>query len=54
MDHFQTQRQKEMCEDCFFCDEKAIGKGPCCTFPGILECDDTGVCITRKERTEIA
>lgn len=26
MDDFQIQRQKDMCKDCIFCDEKAIGK----------------------------
>ena len=53
LDDFQTQRQKDNCEGCFFCDEAAIGKGPCCTYAGTLECNEDGTCKTKKPKEGI-
>jgi len=46
VNEYETQQQKEQCEGCTFCDEAAIGKGPCCTYPGKLRISPDGECLT--------
>jgi len=41
------------CKGCKYCNDEAYGKGPCCTFTGILQKDLTGKCLVREERNPI-
>lgn len=34
------------CQDCRFSDERALGRGPCCTYPHGPEIEN-GKCVTR-------
>ena len=53
----QTYIQKLMgCDKtCVFCDVKALGKGPCCTYPGRLDvCEGMkkGACLKKRGTSE--
>jgi len=37
------------CEPCKFCDKKALDEyQPCCTYPGRIELNEPGECITKR------
>lgn len=38
------------CYGCFYVDKRSLGRGPCCTFAGLLTIDAEGRCEKRREK----